>query len=297
MRKVYLNEAMRKAIDRLEIAIIDKQLAEYVDAEPLKRVALFGVRGELIFPVPCILEAEPFLLGYYRLLFGLSQKEFYKNPFSRFKHLEESGQLSYRVKDDLPRLCKSLIGTAQLLVRDLDQISSHTIHELQLLTLGPQLRGSRNTALGDRAEREVFAIVSDILSESPESQVEIREKSFRVVTKSGKRILFQFAGDPDLSVVLQGENGDGNLLSVEIKGGTDASNIHNRLGEAEKSHLKAKAAGFSESWTIIAVGLDFATARQRSPSTDKFFYLEKLKDTSTDMYRMFREALLSKIND
>ena len=31
------------------------------------------------------------------------------------------------------------------------------------------------------------------------------------------------------------------LVAIEVKAGTDASNIHNRIGEAEKSHLKARA--------------------------------------------------------
>jgi hypothetical protein len=32
-------------------------------------------------------------------------------------------------------------------------------------------------------------------------------------------------------------------VAVEIKGGKDYSNIHNRIGEAEKSHQKAKKEG------------------------------------------------------
>jgi len=44
-----------------------------------------------------------------------------------------------------------------------------------------------------------------------------------------------------------------NRISIEVKGGTDYSNIHNRLGEAEKTHQNAKAAGFTEFWTVITL--------------------------------------------
>jgi hypothetical protein len=36
------------------------------------------------------------------------------------------------------------------------------------------------------------------------------------------------------------------LAAIEIKGGRDYSNIHNRIGEAEKSHQKAEKQGYVE---------------------------------------------------
>ena len=42
-----------------------------------------------------------------------------------------------------------------------------------------------------------------------------------------------------------------NRIAIEIKGGTDVSNLHNRLGEAEKSHQNARLLGFTQFWTII----------------------------------------------
>ena len=57
----------------------------------------------------------------------------------------------------------------------------------------------------------------------------------------------------------------------EIKGGKDISNIHNRIGEAEKSHQKARKRGFVECWTMVGVGhTDMDLARKESPSTDRF---------------------------
>ena len=61
------------------------------------------------------------------------------------------------------------------------------------------------------------------------------------------------------------------LIAVEVKAGSDFSNIHNRIGEAEKSHQKAKAHGYVECWTVVDVDkIDITMARQESPSTNRF---------------------------
>jgi hypothetical protein len=147
--QIIVGNALKKTIGKLDINIIDNELAKYVSYDSLKRVAAFGLRGEVFFPVPCILEKNPFLIGYYRLLFGLSQKEFYnKGPFGRFKRLEDRGDITKLQKPHILALCKSLVNTAQALVDGIDEISLQTIHELQLLTLGPQLRGGANTKIG-----------------------------------------------------------------------------------------------------------------------------------------------------
>ncbi len=57
-----------------------------------------------------------------------------------------------------------------------------------------------------------------------------------------------------------------NIIAIEVKGGTDYSNIHNRIGEAEKSHQKARNSGFVECWTVVNVDrLDFTVAKSESP--------------------------------
>ncbi len=72
----YLGEALKTTVGRSEIAAIDIELTELVKPESLQKVAAFGLRGELFFPVPVLLRTNPFLLGYYRLLYGFSQKDF-----------------------------------------------------------------------------------------------------------------------------------------------------------------------------------------------------------------------------
>ena len=75
--------------------------------------------------------------------------------------------------------------------------------------------------------------------------------------------------------------------------GTDASNIHNRIGEAEKSHQKARSRGFREFWTIIRVDVDEVTARRESPTTSHFFHLDRISDRSTAEHQRFRDLLSS----
>ncbi len=294
IRSVYLNEALRAAVGKASVSEIDAELNKYVSPHALRRVATFGVRGEILFPVPVLLRIDPFLLGYYRLLYGFSQKEFYKPPFSRFRDMEDGGSIPDKVSRYAPELCSSLIKTGESLIENVDQISLETVHELQLLTYGPLLRGSHNTKLGSAAEKEVKDAVRAILSERVEIQEAMR--NMRFPNASGETVQLIFSGDPDVSVFVTKSGSNAvPILSIEIKGGTDFSNIHNRLGEAEKSHIKAKNAGFDECWTIIAVQLSFAEARKNSPTTDQFFYMADIKDDKSDAFKEFRRLLLGKV--
>ena len=94
LRRLYLREGLKTTIEDegFDLAKLDADLSNHVSAKYLKRLASSGLRGEVVFPVPYLIENNPFLLGYYRLLFGFSQKAFYEQgPFARFKSLEEKG--------------------------------------------------------------------------------------------------------------------------------------------------------------------------------------------------------------
>jgi len=112
IRQQYLAEALRDTVEHVEIRRLDSELRKFAPAAGLKKLAAHGLRGELVFPVPVLLKASPSLLGYYRLLFGLSQKEFYsKGPFGRFKRLEELGELAPKTEPQIESLCESLCAT------------------------------------------------------------------------------------------------------------------------------------------------------------------------------------------
>jgi len=112
IRNKYLSDALSQTIKDLDITKLDGELAVFVGSARLAAVAAYSLRGETFFPVPYLLRTKPMLLGYYRLLYGLSQKEFYKHPFGRFRAMEENNQLSTENENLLSPLCRSLGETA-----------------------------------------------------------------------------------------------------------------------------------------------------------------------------------------
>lgn len=84
-------------------------------------------------------------------------------------------------------------------------------------------------------------------------------------------MIIQFASDPDIVIRdVIAKNSYRNIIAIEVKGGTDVSNIHNRIGEAEKSHQKARLAGYVECWTIMNVHkLDDAKAKPKFNGRNK----------------------------
>ena len=295
IRNTYLQEALSKAIDTLDISTIDAQLSEFVPTTGLKSLARHGLRGELVFPVPYLLENYPKLIGYYRLLLGFSQKAFYSSDFglSGFKSMEEKGLLSKNVKNLLPELSKSLIQSSCLLLDGIgtDRVSKQLLDDLTLLTVGPQLRGGANVKKGIVGIVKVFEAIHNIVkrgaSLSSESRIEI-------LNAAGRKVIIEFAPDPDI-VIREEISPDiyRNIIAIEVKGGTDFSNIHNRIGEAEKSHQKAKARGHVECWTVVNVDrIDLQMAHRESPSTNRFYLLSDLSSNGPE-YQDFRARVIS----
>ena len=73
--------------------------------------------------------------------------------------MEEAGEIPAATREHVPALSTSLIGAAELLVEGIDSLGLDIVNELQLLTLGPQLRGSENTRIGQRATVQVFEMI------------------------------------------------------------------------------------------------------------------------------------------
>jgi hypothetical protein len=291
IRSLYLHEALQQTVSELDVSQIDHELATFVDKEHLARVASFGIRGEVFFPVPYVIRAYPSLLGYYRLLFGISQKEFYgTGKFGRFRTLEQDNLLPKQLVAQIDFLCRSLVTTGQLLIGGLERLSLQTIHELQLLTLGPQLRGAQGTLIGQIATAEVATLIESIARDHLKYQL---GTNLIIENAAGREVLIEFANDPDVRVTEKLLSGSRPIVSMEVKGGADVSNIHNRLGEAEKSHLKARDRGFFEFWTILRANVDLRIARRESPTTTQFFNLARLLNPRTEEHRRFRELLSS----
>lgn len=293
IRARYLHEALKATVEGLELSVLNAQLEAYVDGKRLNRVAAEGVRGEVFFPVPLVLQANPSLLGYYRLLFGHSQKEFYaKGPFGRFRTLEEDGSIPPRLISEVEELCRSLCRTAQTLVDGLDEISLSSVKDLQLLTVGPQLRGGENNRIGQKATADVYRLIEQTVSAHVEHKT---ARTIIVRNAAGRAVLIEFFTDPDVAISETMPTSVRPIVSIEVKGGADVSNIHNRLGEAEKSHLKAKTRGFSEFWTLTRVELIEAAARSATPTTTRFFNLTQILRQGSRQHRQFVEALAGRI--
>ncbi|MDR1262980.1 MAG: XcyI family restriction endonuclease, partial [Oscillospiraceae bacterium] len=165
VRERMLAEALQQCVEELDLTLLDSQLHEYADDISLKRVASLGLRGELLFAVPCILERRPSLLGYYRLLLGYSQKVFYtgESGVGKFKMMEEQDVISTRQNECLPELCKALCASATLLIQGLADymLDREFLDDLTLLTLGPQLRGGANVQRGTAAIIQVFEVIQE----------------------------------------------------------------------------------------------------------------------------------------
>ena len=296
LRETFLQDALATTVAVMEINILDSELHEYVDNGSLQTLATHGMRGELLFAVPSILEKNPRLLGYYRLLLGYSQKGFYTaaTGAGMFKSLEEKGSLSQKQRSALPELCRALNLSAKYMLEHLkDQmISSGFFDQLTLLTLGPQLRGGANVKKGTSAISQVFDVVYQIVSASV---VRSNSRCIELKNNSGRTVYIQFAADPD--IVIREELATDkyrNLVAIEVKGGQDYSNIHNRVGEAEKSHQKAKKDGYVECWTVVNVDrIDMNMAQKESPTTNKFYRISELLNQSSAEYRDFSLQILS----
>jgi hypothetical protein len=296
IRSLYLQDALSETVKALRIPDIDKQLAVHVPGHSLSVLAGHGLRGEMMFPTPVVLAANPRLLGYYRLLFGYSQKEFYTSAtgLGRFKGMEVSGVLRKGLDASLPDLCDALCGAGALLLAAIGTgtLDARLLDDLTLLTLGPQLRGGANVRKGSAGIRTVFSAIYEIVEAAV---VSVSDTRIEVKNAAGRTVLIEFAPDPDI-IIREEMRADHyrQLIAIEVKAGSDFSNIHNRIGEAEKSHQKAKAAGYVECWTVVNVDkIDMPTAHKESPSTNRFYRISDILNASGADYVDFRDRVIS----
>jgi hypothetical protein len=295
IRAAMLQDALRETVSKLDIPTIDKELAAIVPAHSLSMLAGHGLRGELVFAVPTVIAANPRLVGYYRLLYGYSQKEFHKPGIgSMYRAAEVSGKLSAQSAAALRDFCSAMADAGALLLAGIstDHINAAILDDLTLLTLGPQLRGGANVAIGSAAIVAVFGVVKDIVSKSIESST---PESMTLKNAANRQVLIEFAPDPDIIIREQLRSGSfRHVIAIEVKGGKDFSNVHNRIGEAEKSHQKARANGYTECWTVVNVDkIDMKMAKRESPSTDRFYRISDLLDGSGSEFDDFRDRVIS----
>ena len=272
-RKTVLMDALSEVLGRIDPVEIKRQVTRYVPADVQQILAASGIRDEHVFPLPIVLEGNPTLVGYYRLLLGISQKRFYRTgtEMGPFKSMEERGIINAKRRPLLDRFAEIMSTQLADLVRQISpRITARDISELPLITLGAQFYGSNNNAIGKRATMDVFLSVAEVVKGFVVTQ-DARKITIR--NASERMVVITQTTDPDIRIQEEFERGKlRNKVAVEIKGGTDSSNVHNRAGEAEKSHQKAKKDGFSHFWTIISkAGVDQEKLEAESPTTTSWF--------------------------
>lgn len=104
------------------------------------------------------------------------------------------------------------------------------------------------------------------------------------------------AADPDIRIEEEFEGNYRPKTAIEIKGGADRSNVHNRVGEAEKSHQKARADGFRDFWTVISTtGLDMRVIRAESPTTTCWFDVAQVLAREGEQWVDFRSRIAGEV--
>ncbi len=77
-RNSVLSDALSEALGQVDPHVVKKQILAYVPSDVQRILAAAGIRDEHVFPIPAVLEKKATLIGYYRLLLGISQKRFYR---------------------------------------------------------------------------------------------------------------------------------------------------------------------------------------------------------------------------
>jgi hypothetical protein len=289
-------DALGEALAQIDPAALKRELTVYIPSDVQRILAAAGIRDEHVFPTPIILKTRPAVLGYYRLLLGVPQKSFYRSDkgLSQFKRMEARGVLNEAQEKLLSQLCRALgAGLADLVRQMSPGITQRDVTELPLLTLGAQFQGSNNNSIGKQAVMDAFLsireIVKDHITQEQEGKITLRNSA-------GRTVVLALAADPDVRIQEEFSGKLQKKVALEIKGGTDKSNAHNRAGEAEKSHQKAKAEGFRDFWTIIATkGLDAAKLKQESPTTNSWFDAAQVLGREGEDWEEFRNRIAGQV--
>lgn len=237
-RHTILHEALASTCGGIDANILRTEMIAYVPQEGLKALHGSGVRDEDVFAVPVVLKANPSLIGYYRLLLGVSQKQFYttKNGLSPFKTAETKGRFSPHTLDQIKEFCTAINQKMTQLVGALPTRNlKYDVSHLPVMALGAQADGAWRNTIGFSATASVFASVKQIIMESGHQYNEPDGNTLEVVNNSRRVVRVQLSPDPDI-VIREIFEKDGReipayIAAIEIKGGTDRANVHNRAGE------------------------------------------------------------------
>jgi hypothetical protein len=279
-RQRSLLAALRDAAAAIEPSVLEQELRRTVPPKGLQLLQGECIRAEEVFATPTLLKSAPGVLGHYRLLLGMSQKQFYttKTGLSRFKAMEDRQVVTAAAGELIEDLCQELNeAMTDFLVALPSGGLRVDIEQLPLLTLGAQADGAWRGQIGRDATAAVFQAMISIIADHTDSEPRWTQSSVTVEKSPDRNVTVALAPDPDM-VIRETINGQSvYTAAIEIKGGTDYANLHNRAGEAEKSHRKARAQGAQNCWTIISLErADMSRLRQESPTTQEWLDFEQV---------------------
>lgn len=293
-------DAVIEVAAKIDPMTLRQESLVYIPSDGLKLIQAYGIRDEKVYALPCILRGNPKLLGYYRMLIGISAKRFYNKStgLSLFMSMEGEGKLTSKQDAALNEFCKTMnVALADLFNRLTKENIDRDLTELPIMTLGVYVDGVWRNVIGSNAAAAVKETIKDILV----------GMGLDITSEDGRRTTFHFrdkgfilyeSSDPDLAIE---DCYKRKILCVEVKGGQDVANVHNRAGEAEKSHQKAVAAGWEDCWTVIL--WDSLTQDQQekirgeAQTTKKWYDINNIVAQSGLSYERFKEDLTKLINE
>jgi hypothetical protein len=295
-RKTKLASAVSEAASECDTSALRSDISVFGNDDVLRIAAAAGVRDEHVVVTPCILRKRPSVLGYYRLLVGLSKKQFYhgSSGFGLLEVMEEGNTLTSRHDGRLDEVCRALNGLIADLIAPLEgHFAKDDIHDLPLLQLGAQLDGANRVKIGEVASQEVFSAIGGLLRKHVKQAT---AKKLELVDATGVKVTIVCSSDPDIEIRRDDGSNRPRRIAIEIKGGTDLSNAHNRAGEAEKSHIKAKKVGVTDFWTVASLPpRELESFKAQSPTTSIWFDLAEVLGRRGKTWEEFRRQVSSAV--
>ncbi|MDR6688978.1 hypothetical protein J2Y41_004578 [Arthrobacter sp. 1088] len=275
-RQEVLRDALLPAVAAVDPNSLSAEIIKYVPSKARQALQAAGIRDEHVFALPSVLEQRPTLLGYYRLLLGVSQKQFYhaRTGLRRFKVMETGNTIRPADASHIGDVCSCINEAMAEMITGIEGgVTPQDVEQLPFLMLGAQFDGSWRTQIGSQATKGVFSALKEIIDATGTNYLESEDGySLTLLNSSGRKITVALAADPDVVIVEDIQGTAHTKVAIEIKGGTDQSNAHNRAGEAEKSHQKARLGNAGDFWTIISIaGMDLNVLKQESPTTRQWF--------------------------
>ena len=102
-----LGENLKIAVATIDPDILQSEIGKFVNKDCRMILQGLSIREETMFALPCVLNSNPTLLGYYRLLMGISEKQFYTSStgLSIFKPMEHDGKITKNSEQEINNFC------------------------------------------------------------------------------------------------------------------------------------------------------------------------------------------------